>query len=449
DEDEATKVHAPAPEMLRTLAIHDAANARAHADAMIARERAARDAASAASAAAKPPYVDPDEDIPEPPGSGGTLMMAPVARQQLVDAATSAQPPQRNQGALSSTLAMASPFQPGFVPAGSSSHASDPQDWGAPTQAMAAVPVQAAPGMQGIPGAHGTPPQGVPAVSLPGNPPAPLPYGQGSAVIPSQGLPSQQQPAPFARAPGEHAFPPPSFAQQPAAAPKPPLPILPIAIVLGVLALGGIVMGAFALRARHASPSDAATSAASGELAPSASLTPVPVALPDDTASAAAAPVPVPVAEELDAAPEASVAEIDAAPAAAAPTETSAPAVTAAPPPTTTPPNPFVPGTAVAVPPPPPKPTADPNAFSESAARAKLSQANGVLAFCHKEGGVTGNGSASVTFGPDGSVAGVAIDPPYAGTKEGECVASQFRRVKVTPFTGAPQTVRTQFEVPK
>ncbi len=440
DEDEATKVHAPAPEMLRTLAFHEAANARAQAEAMIARERASR--AAATQAAAKPPYIDPNEDIPEPPPSGGTLMMAPVARQQMMDAAAPPPPQWQNQS-LNSTLAMASPLQP-----------TGPNDWGAPTQAMAAVPmppVQAAPGMHGIPGAHGTPPQGVPAVSLPGNLPAPLPYGQGSAVIPQQQQQQQQHSpsaVPLSRQPGEHAFPPPSFAQAPAP-PKAPLPILPIAIVLGVLALGGIVMGAFALRARHAVPTDGDAAAASSGPMVSASLTPVPVALPDDPAPAVATAIPVPVAvAEEDAAVDASVvAEVDAAPAVPAVVATAT-APTSAPVPTTAPPNPFGQPTAIATPP-PPKPTADPNAFSESGARAKLAQANGVLAFCHKEGGVTGNGSASVTFGPDGNVVGVAIDPPFGGTKEGDCVASQFRRVKVNAFTGSPQTVRTQFEVPK
>jgi hypothetical protein len=96
-----------------------------------------------------------------------------------------------------------------------------------------------------------------------------------------------------------------------------------------------------------------------------------------------------------------------------------------------------------------PKASADPNAFNDAAARARLGQANGVLAFCKKEGGVTGPGKASVTFASDGSVAGVALDPPYAGTREGDCVTSQFKRAKVSPFVGAPQTVRHSFEVPK
>jgi hypothetical protein len=95
-----------------------------------------------------------------------------------------------------------------------------------------------------------------------------------------------------------------------------------------------------------------------------------------------------------------------------------------------------------------PKPTADPNAFNESAARTRLSQANGVLVICHKEGGVTGAGTALVTFASDGSVASVVVQPPYAGTKEGDCAAKQFQRAKITAFTGDPKTVKHSFEVP-
>jgi len=96
-----------------------------------------------------------------------------------------------------------------------------------------------------------------------------------------------------------------------------------------------------------------------------------------------------------------------------------------------------------------PKPVADPNAFNEAAAKTRLSQANGVLVICQKGSGVSGPGTASVTFSPDGTVSAVSIDPPYAGTKEGDCAAGQFRRAKVNAFTGAPQTVRHSFEVPK
>lgn len=57
--------------------------------------------------------------------------------------------------------------------------------------------------------------------------------------------------------------------------------------------------------------------------------------------------------------------------------------------------------------------------------------------------------AASVTFAADGTVSNVALEPPYAGTNEGSCVTSQFRRAKVNPFNGAPHTVRHAFEVPK
>ena len=71
-----------------------------------------------------------------------------------------------------------------------------------------------------------------------------------------------------------------------------------------------------------------------------------------------------------------------------------------------------------------------------------------MLVICHKEGGVTGAGTATVTFATDGSVSGVVVDPPYAGTKEGECAAKQFQRAKVCAFTGDPKTIKHSFEVP-
>ena len=466
-EDEPTTVHAPAPEILRTLALHDAANARAAADQLIGREKASREAgarpavtagaadaeanmleAAARSASTKPPYVEAPEDFPEPPDSGGTLMMAPVA-----------QAPHRAPGGLGSTLAMASPLGPGFAPA-------HPPDWHAATQGLHAMPVQAAPGMQGIPGAHGTPPQGVPPVHLAAGA---LPYGQGGGMQGGApfGAPPQQQPQPpqggqggqsFARpSGGQHAFPAPSFAPSaPPAPPKQAIPIVPIAVVLALLALGGIGMGFVALRARHAAAhADPADAASSHDVAPAASVAAVASsAAPEETA--APVPPPAPVADEVDASPVATAEPQDAAPAPTATTTTTAIATAVAPPPVTnTPPPTFgQPPVAPFTPPPPPpppsaKPSGDPNAFSEALARTRLGQANGVLAFCKKEGGVTGPGTAWVTFGTDGSVAGIAVDPPYAGTKEGDCVSGQFRRAKVTPFTGAPQTVRHGFEVPK
>ena len=96
-----------------------------------------------------------------------------------------------------------------------------------------------------------------------------------------------------------------------------------------------------------------------------------------------------------------------------------------------------------------PRRPSDPNAFNPGAAQASLQSANGILVFCKKEGGVTGPGSATVTFNPDGSVGGVAMDPPYAGTPTGECVSGQFKRAHMRSFQGSAQSVKHTFDVPK
>lgn len=93
-------------------------------------------------------------------------------------------------------------------------------------------------------------------------------------------------------------------------------------------------------------------------------------------------------------------------------------------------------------------PPPDPNAFNEAGARSALSQANGVLVFCKKTGGVTGPGSASITFNSDGSVGSVTVDPPYTGTPTGDCVAGQFKRAKAPAFQGPSRTLKHTFEVP-
>ena len=479
EQEEATKVHAPAPEVLRTLALHDAATARAAAQAKIAAHQAAQaEQARAAAAPAAEPATDPPRPItPVPPSLGGTLMMAPAAH-------VPAPPPKKN---LNATMAMGMmpPLQTpglGFIPPA----APAPQAATAPPAQAAPPPPQATPA-----GAHGT--QGMA-----------IPYGHGSAIVqPAQsqlvGAQSQvhggqsqihggqsqvhggqsqmhggqsqiQSPQSGAAAPfgpgamatygrpsTEQPFAAPSLAQPqsqpqlplpadgPAPAPARPLPIVPIAIGLAALALGGLVLGFFALRARGRTPVDPTAISSSDVPSASAALTVpvVPDTPPDPTVTA-----------ETDAAPAAAEPETEdasataAADAAAAAASASAALVTAPPTATSGPVFTWPPPTASA----PPAPSAkavDPNAFSESAARSRLATANGVLSFCKKEGGVTGSGNASITFANDGSVAGVALDPPFAGTKEGDCVSAQFRRAKVSPFTGPPQTVRHGFEVPK
>jgi hypothetical protein len=539
EEDEATRVHAPAPEVLQTLALHQAVAAK-NAAAM-SRVNAARPAAgmpppspesseelaaAARDAAMPPPHGDlhggggrPAPTTPVPP-SGATLMMSPAAHaaaQHAVAAAQAAAAAAAAQGGapqgappaggyapgappygMNSTLAMMPPtptpglgFQPpapAYGTPGSNMHGSgmsgnapgaDPMFGSAPPSdppfGSSAMQPEALFGSLSSPPVQATEPlnlgnmQGLQRMSNNAgaqgqqqNPSMQPPYGQGSAMVaPMGGYPAhgahgghQGQPGPH----GNAAFGPSSFAPQPGVAPKSGgIPVLPIAIALGVLALAGGVLGIFAMRARggHGSTTDPSAMSASAD---PASLTPVPV------------PVPVP---EATAVPSV-MAEVDAAPAAAAepepaptapPAETATAAPTAAPtaaataaPATATATATAVTATAVPVTPPPttataaasvPKPVADPNAFNEAAAKTRLAQANGVLVICQKGSGVSGPGHASVTFANDGSVSAVAMDPPYAGTKEGDCAAAQFRRAKVSAFTGAPQTIRHSFEVPK
>jgi len=458
DAEEATKVHAPAPEVLRTLALHDAANARAAAQARIsahqaeharhAGQGAAPDTSAAAAeaasleAAARDGAMNPGRVTPVPPSLGGTLMMSPAAQFPSKPSGMNAPaapapspygaPPKGN---LHATMAMGMPQTPG--------HGFTPP---APPPGHGSQVVSQPPQQQGI--------QGMAA-----------PYGQGSAIIPAThpppfggaglatyGRPSTDQPfaAPsFAQPPSQPQLPqsqPQPQLPDPAAAAAPrPLPIVPIAIGLAALALGGIGLGFFALRARHQTPVDPSAMSSSDVPSASVALTPVPVDPPlEPTAAAAPETDAAPAVAEVEDAATTAVVEDSAAPAPSASASASAALTTATT--ASAPVYTWPPPTASAA---PSAKAVDPNAFDSSAARSRLATANGVLSFCKKEGGVTGPGNASITFGNDGSVSGVAIDAPYAGTKEGDCVSAQFRRAKVTPFTGPPQTVRHGFEIPK
>ncbi|MBX3215503.1 MAG: protein kinase [Labilithrix sp.] len=219
-----------------------------------------------------------------------------------------------------------------------------------------------------------------------------------------------------------------------AGVPKKNNTVLFVALALGALALVGVVLGlVVVLGGKGDGPGPvASTSAPSASLvvasAPPAPPPPPPVVEPD----------PVVATDEVDAGAVVATDEIDAGvePPSA---PTGAPPV--APPDVAPAPAPVV--VRDAGPPP------DPNAFNEAAARSRLGQANGILVFCKKEGGVTGPGTAGVTFSPDGAVSAVTMDPPYAGTPAGDCVAGHFKRTKANPFQGSPRTIKHAFEVPK
>ncbi len=466
ESDEATKVHAPAAEILQTLALHDAVASRNAAAQARASELAAQRGAqgtppepdtfddvsslAAAARAGAAPFGDPHGGrrapvTPVPPsfGGGATMMMAPGASSAVAAAQAMA--------AAAQAVAQAPPLSP----------PSDPHAPGLDSTVAMMSPVVS-------PYAHG---QGMPGM--------PRPYGQGSAIVQAELQPQQppsqqhftplhgQQQQPPQRHVGPFSAPhhnpqnthgqhnpqgqptqpfAPSFAPPAGGAtgPKAAFPILPLAIGLGVLAIGGIGLGVFALRARHAT--------VPAPIGASADPVPVSVPVPVDPVPVPVDPVPAVTAvpPEVAAVVEPVAVEDAAVTAAApAPSERAAPPASAAPTTTTTPtPVPTAP-TFVATPvTAAPKPSADPNAFHEGAARTRLAQANGVLVICHKEGGVTGAGTALITFAPDGSVAGVVVQPPYAGTKEGDCAAKQFQRAKVTAFSGDPKTVKHSFEVP-
>jgi serine/threonine protein kinase len=219
--------------------------------------------------------------------------------------------------------------------------------------------------------------------------------------------------------------------------------VLFIALGFGALAVIGIVLTIIVVLGGKGDGKGPVASGSSSSSTPIASAPPPPPPSPPPP-EREPAPLAVVAADAGDKAENSEL--FDAGSAAATPTTTAtATATTPAPTPTTPDVVPTPPPPAVKDAGPPP----DPNAFSETGARSRLGQANGVLAFCKKEGGVTGPGTAMITFATDGTVSAVKMEPPYAGTPAGDCVTGHFKRTKVNPFQGSPQTLKHTFEVPK
>jgi serine/threonine protein kinase len=428
--------------------------------------------------ASRPPVVSAADDDEEGngPDSGGTLIMAPGQ--------TSGQPlhasPAPAAGAPAGMAARHGSGQMNAVTAGAAGLASTMAFGPAAEAAWAAT--QSSPAAAPHPGPMypphgGAPPSGSMKTAPPPGPypsqlypgmappqggyppggqmyPAPMPAGAPAGSGQISGPPSQMSGAYAAASYGaDFGAAPPSVPAK-----KTPVAMLAVAGLLLLVGLGGI--GAFLVVGRDggkgpgASGSAAASSPASGM----ASESPPPPVAPAPPASAA----PEVVAQVDAAAPEPAAGEgLDAAAtaASASPSATTAPAAASATSPVYTWPPPATPATptpATATPatatPAPVKDAGaplDPNAWSESAARARLSQANGVLMACRREGGISGPGKAIVTFAPDGTVATVSLDAPYVGTKEGDCAVRQFQRAKVNAFTGAARTVTHAFDIPK
>ena len=76
--------------------------------------------------------------------------------------------------------------------------------------------------------------------------------------------------------------------------------------------------------------------------------------------------------------------------------------------------------------------------FDAKLADGVLGAVDARIANCRSAVGPSGLGTVHVAFATDGTVSNVTLDPPYAGTSRGACLAGLFRTTRVPPFSGAP-----------
>jgi hypothetical protein len=84
--------------------------------------------------------------------------------------------------------------------------------------------------------------------------------------------------------------------------------------------------------------------------------------------------------------------------------------------------------------------------FDRSAASSALGRVASMVAMCHRPGGDSGPGKVLVTFAPSGRAQNVTVQGISGPV--GDCVANQFRNVKVAPFSGDAVTVGKGFVIP-
>ncbi len=268
---------------------------------------------------------------------------------------------------------------------------------------------------------------------MPGAPPM-FPPGTGTGVGAAPGGSSMQPHPAFVPAPG--------FATPEAAAPGggSKRAVLIAVIALLVLLVGAVGLVAFMKRGGGAGGQKPLPSA--GSAAPTVPVS-VPLPPPFEPPPAFTDP-PQPSAQPSSSATTSPSAGTTAAPTAAATAPSSAPTATAAPAPSATQaPSASASSKASADVP------VDSSAFSPAAGKTALDKMSSVLASCKNDNGVTGPGSATVSFTNEGSVAGVALDPPYEGTTEGACVVRLLSRAKTPPFQGPFGRLRYSFVLPK
>ena len=86
--------------------------------------------------------------------------------------------------------------------------------------------------------------------------------------------------------------------------------------------------------------------------------------------------------------------------------------------------------------------------FDRDAAVAALAAAAKTAERCRSEEGPFGLVRIAVTFAPNGRATTAVVEgPPFAGTPVGSCIARAFREARVSPFTGAPVTVRKSVSI--
>lgn len=84
--------------------------------------------------------------------------------------------------------------------------------------------------------------------------------------------------------------------------------------------------------------------------------------------------------------------------------------------------------------------------FDATHAKLALARSMESLPICRR-GDASGPGVAEITWARDGSVARVALSPPYATSAARACIARRFEQATVPSYDGAPQAMRVRFSL--
>lgn len=98
---------------------------------------------------------------------------------------------------------------------------------------------------------------------------------------------------------------------------------------------------------------------------------------------------------------------------------------------------------------PPPKTASVEPGFPIAAAVSTMQLAALDARDCATSDGPSGDGTAQVTFDPNGRVSDVSLSSPFANTDVGACISAKFRRVTLPKFAGDARVTKKSFEVPR